>query len=66
MRTKLAAAMLALAVAMAAPMASITHAQEAVVAAPDKETRYIFPGHIDRVEGDRLVLSVRKEDLFKA
>lgn len=64
MRTKLAAAMLA--VAMAAPMASITHAQEAVVAAPDKQTRYIFPGHIDRVEGNRLVLSVRKEDLFKA
>ena len=28
--------------------------------------RYIFPEHIDRVEGDRLVLSVRKEDLFKA
>lgn len=27
--------------------------------------RYIFPEHIDRVEGDRLVLSVRKEDLFK-
>lgn len=28
--------------------------------------RYIFPEHIDRVEGDRLVLSVRKEDLLKA
>jgi len=28
--------------------------------------RYIFPEHIDRVEGDRLVLSVRKQDLLKA
>lgn len=28
--------------------------------------RYIFPQHIDRVEGDRLVLSVRREDLLKA
>ena len=28
--------------------------------------RYIFPEHIDRVEGDKLVLSVRKQDLFKA
>jgi hypothetical protein len=27
--------------------------------------RYIFPEHIDRVEGDRLVLSVRKQDLLK-
>jgi hypothetical protein len=27
--------------------------------------RYIFPEHIDRVEGDRLVLSVRKDDLIK-
>lgn len=27
--------------------------------------RYIFPEHIDRVEGDRLVLSVRKDDLLK-
>lgn len=28
--------------------------------------RYIFPEHIDRVEGDDLVLSVNKDDLFKA
>jgi len=28
--------------------------------------RYIFPEHIDRVEGDRLVLSVRREDLLRA
>ena len=28
--------------------------------------RYIFPEQIDRVEGDRLVLAVRKEDLLKA
>ena|SRR5690554_5880958 len=28
--------------------------------------RYIFPEHIDRVEGDKLVLSVRKQDLMKA
>ncbi len=28
--------------------------------------RYIFPEHIDRVEGDHLVLSVRKDDLLKA
>lgn len=28
--------------------------------------RYIFPEQIDRVEGDRLVLTVRKEDLLKA
>lgn len=27
--------------------------------------RYIFPEHIDRVEGDKLVLSVRKRDLLK-
>lgn len=27
--------------------------------------RYIFPEHIDRVEGDKLVLSVRKQDLLK-
>ncbi len=27
--------------------------------------RYIFPEHIDRVEGDSLVLSVRKDDLLK-
>ncbi len=27
--------------------------------------RYIFPEHIDRVEDDRLVLSVRKDDLLK-
>lgn len=27
--------------------------------------RYIFPEHIDRVEGDRLVLSVRKDELLK-
>lgn len=27
--------------------------------------RYIFPEHIDRVEGDKLVLSVRKDDLLK-
>lgn len=27
--------------------------------------RYIFPEHIDRVEGDTLVLSVRKQDLLK-
>lgn len=28
--------------------------------------RYIFPEQIDRVEGDKLVLAVRKEDLLKA
>ena len=28
--------------------------------------RYIFPEHIDRVEGDRLVLTVHKQDLLKA
>lgn len=28
--------------------------------------RYIFPEHIDRVEGDKLVLSVRRQDLLKA
>lgn len=28
--------------------------------------RYIFPEDIDRIEGDRLVLSVRKKDLFRA
>lgn len=28
--------------------------------------RYIFPEHIDRIEGDRLVLKVRKDDLLKA
>lgn len=27
--------------------------------------RYIFPEHIDRVEGDALVLNVRKDDLLK-
>lgn len=27
--------------------------------------RYIFPEHINRVEGDRLVLNVRKDDLLK-
>ena len=27
--------------------------------------RYIFPEHIDRVEGDSLVLAVRREDLLK-
>lgn len=27
--------------------------------------RYIFPEHIDRVDGDKLVLSVRKRDLLK-
>lgn len=27
--------------------------------------RYIFPEHIDRVEGDRLILNVRKDDLLK-
>ncbi|WP_152658841.1 hypothetical protein [Devosia chinhatensis] len=27
--------------------------------------RYIFPEHIDRVEGDKLVLAVRKDDLLK-
>lgn len=27
--------------------------------------RYIFPEHIDRIEGDQLVLAVKKEDLFK-
>ena len=27
--------------------------------------RYIFPEHIDRVEGDSLVLAVRKDDLLK-
>ena len=27
--------------------------------------RYIFPEHIDRVEGDRLILNVRKGDLLK-
>jgi len=28
--------------------------------------RYIFPEHIDRIEGERLVLAVDKQDLFKA
>lgn len=28
--------------------------------------RYIFPEHIDRVEADRLVLSVGRKDLLKA
>lgn len=28
--------------------------------------RYIFPEHIDRVDGDRLVLGVRREDLLRA
>jgi len=28
--------------------------------------RYIFPEHIDRIEADRLVLSVRRKDLLKA
>jgi len=28
--------------------------------------RYIFPEHIDRVDGDRLVLSVERDDLLKA
>jgi len=28
--------------------------------------RYIFPEHIDRIEGDTIVLSVRKDDLLKA
>lgn len=28
--------------------------------------RYIFPEHIDRVDGDRLVLSVGRDDLLKA
>lgn len=28
--------------------------------------RYIFPEHIDRVEGDQLILNVRKDDLLKA
>lgn len=28
--------------------------------------RYIFPEHIDRVDGDRLVLGVLKDDLMKA
>ncbi len=28
--------------------------------------RYIFPEHIDRIEGDKLVLSVSKDDLLKA
>lgn len=28
--------------------------------------RYIFPEHIDRVEGDRLVLNVERDALFKA
>ena len=37
MRNKLAGAVLALAMAVAAPMASTVHAQEAVVAATDKE-----------------------------
>lgn len=27
--------------------------------------RYIFPEHIDRVEGDRIILNVRKDDLLK-
>ncbi|MBD8067009.1 hypothetical protein IC608_16180 [Devosia sp. PTR5] len=27
--------------------------------------RYIFPEHIDRVEGDKLILSVSKDDLLK-
>lgn len=27
--------------------------------------RYIFPEHIDRIEGDKLVLNVRKDDLLK-
>jgi hypothetical protein len=27
--------------------------------------RYIFPEHIDRVEGDSLVLAVRRDDLLK-
>jgi hypothetical protein len=28
--------------------------------------RYIFPEHIDRIDGDRLVLGVHKQDLMKA
>lgn len=28
--------------------------------------RYIFPEHIDRVEGDRIVLGVEKDDLLRA
>ena len=28
--------------------------------------RYIFPEHIDRVEGDKLVLSVHRDQLLKA
>ena len=64
MRTKLAAAMLALAVAMAAPMASITHAQEAVVAAPDKEA--LFTSSDPQLQANKQVVYHIVRDLLEA
>nr|WP_295891065.1 nuclear transport factor 2 family protein [uncultured Devosia sp.] len=64
MRTKLAAAMLALAVAAAAPMVSATHAQEAVVAAPDKEA--LFTSSDPQLNANKQVVYHIVRDLLEA
>jgi predicted SnoaL-like aldol condensation-catalyzing enzyme len=64
MRTKLAAAMLALAVAVAAPMVSVAHAQEAVVAAPDKEA--LFTSSDPQLNANKQVVYHIVRDLLEA
>jgi predicted SnoaL-like aldol condensation-catalyzing enzyme len=64
MRTKLAAAMLALAVAVAAPMVSVAHAQEAVVAAPDKEA--LFTSSAPQLNANKQVVYHIVRDLLEA
>jgi predicted SnoaL-like aldol condensation-catalyzing enzyme len=64
MRTKLAAAMLAMAVAVAAPMVSVARAQEAVVAAPDKEA--LFTSSDPQLNANKQVVYHIVRDLLEA
>lgn len=64
MRLKLAAAVLALAVTAAAPLTAMTHAQEAVVAAADKET--LFTSSDPQLHANKQVVYHIVRDLLEA
>ncbi len=64
MRTKLAGTVLALAMAVAAPMASTVHAQEAVVAATDKEE--LFTSSDPQLHANKQVVYHIVRDLLEA
>jgi predicted SnoaL-like aldol condensation-catalyzing enzyme len=64
MRIKLAGAMLALVVAAAAPMVSMVHAQEAVVASTDKEA--LFTSSDPQLQANKQVVYHIMRDLLEA